>query len=103
MNKLVIPIHSFVDLITNSSSETFISYDESSINAIKELVNSLLKTAGSALTSDDLFDITIEDEKYSSSNDLVVTPKTDSADAMVAAKILSNLSGLMQIDSSYNG
>lgn len=50
-----IPIHSFIDLITNSSSETFTSSDEKTLESIKSLVNRLLIAGGSTKTFDDLF------------------------------------------------
>lgn len=59
MKSLIIPIHSFVDVITNSSSEIFISADEGTVKAVKELIDTLLKGVGSAKTSDDLFDIVV--------------------------------------------
>lgn len=40
---LVISIHSFVDLITNSSSELFICSTEKSIEAVKEIIEELYK------------------------------------------------------------
>ncbi len=62
-NSLVILIHSFSDLITNSSSETFISVNGHAIKTVKELVNLLLscdkKEGESKLTFDDLFEADI--------------------------------------------
>lgn len=54
----------FTDVITNSSSEVFTIYDESVVNAIRELVNSILKINGD-YTFDDLFTIEfkIDDER----------------------------------------
>jgi hypothetical protein len=62
MNSLVIPIHSFVDLITNSSSETYIYASDSTIKCVKTLIDNLLKGVGSDKTADDLFtfDIGVE-------------------------------------------
>jgi hypothetical protein len=57
--KLAIPVHSFVDLITNSSSEIFTSATESTLTAAKEIINGILKAAGSKKTSDALFDISL--------------------------------------------
>lgn len=61
MNKIkfVIPVHSFVDLITNSSSETFTAATEATAQAAKDIVNGILKAAGSKKTSDALFDINL--------------------------------------------
>ena len=59
MKSLIIPVHSFVDVITNSSSEIFISADDGTVKAVKELINNLLKGVGSDKTADDLFDIVV--------------------------------------------
>ena len=146
-----IPIHSFVDLITNSSSEIFVSADANTVKAVKKLIDNILKASGSDKTADDLFEIGLgyevtdnetydnkfvtksefekieeeyqewedgdqsEDEPrfrprysdgdYSNSN-LLVTVKDDvsseqKAAAKAAAKTLSDLTGLFEIDASY--
>lgn len=41
--KLVIPVHSFVDLITNSSSELFVCNTDKSVEAVKETLIELIK------------------------------------------------------------
>ena len=56
---LSIPVHSFVDLITNSSSEIYVYADEGTVTAVKELINNLLKGVGSDKTSDDLFTVVV--------------------------------------------
>lgn len=66
-------IQSISDVITNSSSEIFPIYRGGDFKAIKELVNELLKLAGSCKTFDDLFEIKIwatedAEEEYSKSN-----------------------------------
>lgn len=50
----------FSDVITNSSSETFIWYTREGINQIKDIVNSILKLGGSDKTFDDYFTINID-------------------------------------------
>lgn len=52
---MVIYFQSISDIITNSSSEVFTIYNESSINSVKTLVNSILKAGGSHYKFDDLF------------------------------------------------
>lgn len=47
-------IHSVVDLITNSSTVIF-TYSEGSLEALKELVNEMLKIFGKTETFDDVF------------------------------------------------
>lgn len=46
-------IQSYVDLITNSSTSVFTW--ATSPEAVKEIINAVLKSAGSDLTCDDLF------------------------------------------------
>lgn len=53
----MINIQSVSDLITNSSTEVFIVYEEGNINSIKELVNSILSLNGDGKTFDDYFTI----------------------------------------------
>jgi hypothetical protein len=67
MNKYyVINLASFVDLITNSSSEIFVSASKKTVTAIKDTINNILKLGGSVATCDDLFDIKlwVEGEYY---------------------------------------
>jgi len=54
-----IPMHSVIDLITNSSTEIFV-YSENSLEPAKELINEILKLQGVDQTCDDLFDLAIE-------------------------------------------
>jgi len=68
---LIIPIHSFVDLITNSSSEIFVAADENTVKAIKKLVDNIITASASSevvITADDLFTFEIVtlcyNEKY---------------------------------------
>jgi hypothetical protein len=53
--QMVINIHSFVDLITNSSSEIYVYASDGTVKAVKDLINNLLKGVGSDKTADDLF------------------------------------------------
>jgi len=59
INKILIPIHSVIDLITNSSTELFV-HSENSIEPVKELLNELLRIEGSDKTCDEVFDISME-------------------------------------------
>lgn len=52
---LIIPVHSFVDLITNSSSEIFVAADQGTVKAIKKLVENLIAATGGTTKADDLF------------------------------------------------
>jgi hypothetical protein len=55
----IIPVHSFVDLITNSSSEIFVAANKGTVKAIKNLVDSIIGAAsngeGIGATADTLF------------------------------------------------
>jgi hypothetical protein len=55
MKSILIPIHSFVDIITNSSSEVFVEATAKTVEGIKKLVNSIILAAGGIATADDLF------------------------------------------------
>lgn len=110
MNAITIRVHSFVDIITNSSSEIFVEANQNTIDNVKSLVNSLLALAGSKSTCDDLFELELvkkyEDEEWEPDYpevDLKVTPKVSDKEAEVAAKILSGLTEIFNIESSYNG
>ena len=52
-------ILSVSDVITNSSSEVFTYYTESSIKEVKRLIDAILKAGGSDKTCDDLFEINL--------------------------------------------
>ena len=58
--KIYIPIHSVVDVITNSSSVIYTEATTNAVSTMKEIINSILKLAGSEKTVDDLFDISIQ-------------------------------------------
>ena len=62
MEKVIFKISSITDVITNSSTEVFQRYDESSFNVLKELINNVLKLSNSKLTFDDLFEIRLDIE-----------------------------------------
>lgn len=59
MEPIIINYHSFVDLITNSSTEIYISCHTKTIEYLKEFIDSLLKTAGSDKKAVDLFDFKV--------------------------------------------
>jgi len=60
MKKLEIPVHSVVDVITNSSTVIYVQATDSTIKLAKELIDSILKVANSDKTADDLFEFSIE-------------------------------------------
>ena len=63
---LVVTTHSFVDLITNSSSELFVSNGKKTVDAVKELLAALLKNHN---------DLTKEDHSFESVFGEIETPK----------------------------
>lgn len=117
-----IPIHSFINVITNSSTEIYIMATEKTIETIKEIVNSLLSIGGSELTCDDLFVVElnypdIEDwlwdydnsmekaiDAYTSRDTYDCYVKVTAKDSkhVTAAKLLSSLHNLFEIDEAYN-
>lgn len=65
MERFNLKVQSVSDIITNSSTEVFMVYDENSMNNIKDLVNAILSLSGSNKTFDDLFTYEINfDEEY---------------------------------------
>lgn len=59
MNTLIIPIHSFIDVITNSSSETYVTCDKQTVTAIKNILKLFLENANIATPVDEIFDVTL--------------------------------------------
>lgn len=101
----LIRIHSFVDLITNSSTELFISASQHTVDGVKSVINAVLTMGGSTLKVDDLFEFElVKEEEWSDALRLKVKPKDkDSLEGKTAAKVLGNLTGLFTIDVEYNG
>lgn len=52
-------VKSVTNVITNSSSETFLVVNKNSIETTKNFINAILKASGTGKTCDDLFDITL--------------------------------------------
>lgn len=63
MDKLVIPVHSLIDLITNSSTEIFV-HSENSVKPAKELLTEFLKLNGIDKKCDEVFDVIVQHEEY---------------------------------------
>jgi len=57
-----LPLHSLIDVITNSSTEIFV-HSEKSVQPAKDLLQELLKMEGSDKKVDDVFEISIEIER----------------------------------------
>lgn len=78
---MMVKIQSVSDIITNSSSEVFVIYDQNGIDAIKTLVNSILRLSKSEYSCDDLFNFEfiwddIAEEYYNDDGGLEKTGKT---------------------------
>lgn len=60
-------IKSFIDVITNSSTEVFAIYNDKSMEKVKELFNAIFSLSNKNLTFDDIFDV-----EYSADDDRLV-------------------------------
>jgi len=58
-----IPVHSLIDLITNSSTEIFVDCT-SSVQPAKDLLTEFLKLSGSDKTCDEVFDVSLEEDSW---------------------------------------
>ena len=58
--QIIIPIHSFIDVITNSSSEVFVTSDRNTVLAVKAAIDGLLELGGTTARCDDLFEVFLE-------------------------------------------
>jgi len=113
MKSIKLNIHSFIDIITNSSTEIYVAASQHTIDSIHKLVNSILGITNSQLKSEDLFDISLdkEDEEetnswddYPSSVGVIVTPKNlEDENYKIAANILGRLTSLFDIEARYDG
>ena len=116
LTEIRIHIHSFIDIITNSSTEIYVQASEHTIKNIKSLVDSILSIGGSPLKCDDIFimklvsdreededdedeDNDYRDDDYSDVS-VSVNPIIEGDNARIASKILSDLTGLFNIDAN---
>ena len=112
-------IHSFVDLITNSSTEIYIEASTKTVKAIKDLIDKILLSSGSAVKCDDLFTVEIDTKSYEQDYDqdyadyspddggrtvslLVKCRDTNNTAGKEAAKVLSSLTSLFNIGETHN-
>ena len=56
MKAITIPVHSIVDVITNSSTVIYTYCTTNTITFIKEVIDSVLRAGGSDKTADDLYE-----------------------------------------------
>ena len=59
MKIIKIPFHSFIDVITNSSTETYIKAHSKAQETVIEVMDKILKQAGSDKKTEDIYDIEI--------------------------------------------
>ena len=120
-----IPVHSFVDLITNSSTEIYIQAKQKTVDTVKEIINHLLKIGNEgkpAYSADDLFEISLfntsaadrkeygeddendeNDERDCDNIKLVVKAKDgDSELQKKTAELLETLFGTLEVGESYD-
>lgn len=57
MKPIIFKPHSIVDVITNSSTTVYVMFHTGAIKYTYELINEVLKVAGSAKKAEDLFDV----------------------------------------------
>ncbi len=96
MKEIKVSIHSFIDVITNSSTEIYISTTSGAESRMYELINAFLKEAGSEKTAEDLYII------KGSGEDLIISPKSDDSgkyDIDMGIEIYK----LFDMDAEYNG
>jgi len=109
MKTLKINVHSFIDVITNSSTEIYVSVGTNTVNFIKNIIDTTLKMAKSDLRSDDLFIFDIESDGenwygYEESSLIVTTKENVPAEAKEIAKnITENLLNIFDMEACYNG
>ena len=95
MKKLIIPIQSFIDVVTNSSTEIFVEATSHTKDHIIDMVNEILKADGSDKTCDDLFDIQLRGPY------IEVTSKN--LESSEAATYLNSLDNIFDITAEFNG
>lgn len=101
---LSIPFHSFIDVITNSSTEIFVGCHSNTIAFAKDFINELLKVSKSDKTADDLFEFEIVGENDNEYNfderRLVIKAKEDSD---IVINLSKKMKDIFCIDGVYNG
>ena len=90
-NTLHIPLHSFVDLITNSSSETFVAADRQTVSALEDIIDALLSSVGSDQKCHDLFRIGLDTEDGGYGHYKILYVEARNPKCRLAAKALDQL------------
>lgn len=82
MKTLKIKIHSFINLITNSSTEMYMDFSYS-LNPIKDLLNKILELSGTNKTCDEVFDIELTEQTEDDPAELIINAKDEEYDELV--------------------
>lgn len=93
-----IPLHSFIDLITNSSSETFVASDRQTVSSLEKLVDSIL-TAGGVTDKRciDLFRIGLDTVDGGYGHYKAIYVEARDSDCQKAADVLETLNEVFSI------
>ena len=106
MKTLIIPIQSFIDVVTNSSTEIFVEATTYTKDHIINMVNEILKAGGSDKTCDDLFEVELvdfaEQDEWSDDRQYIQVTAKDSENSE-AAQYLETLDDIFYITAEYNG
>lgn len=92
MKAIKISLHSFVDLITNSSSEVFVSSSDHTERMVKELIDKILKNAGTEKTCDELFNVSV------TRGEIIINPKNSDGNGFTF-----DIEYAFNIEAEYNG
>ena len=60
MKKIKIRVHSFIDIITNSSTEIYVSATDKTVECVYELLNKFLIANKSAYSASDVFNVILK-------------------------------------------
>jgi hypothetical protein len=93
MKPIIVNIHSFVDLITNSSSEVYVTSDRKTLESVEEIINKILIAAGCEKRCKELFKLKLESVNggYGNYNSIIATPLKADAETLAAANAIAAL------------
>jgi hypothetical protein len=103
MKPLYIPIHSFVDVITNSSSEIYVTASRKTVTTVVAAIDAILKSGGSDKTCKDLFVVTLGTVDGSYGEYKVVEVHAKNSEGEEAAKLLNSLNTMFTAEEVGNG
>lgn len=103
MKSIVIPVHSMVDLITNSSSEIFVTANEKTVKTIQEIIDQLLALSGSTLKAKNLFKIELASMYDTEDYDRVFLTDAEVTEALKSGKVKFNMDHLEEGEENEPG